>query len=571
MSQKVYVVSEKNLDEKMKKTLNTVFDNFVNDGYFTSKENIRISYDKNIQKDNYSVGDIIFVLSEEINAEEEFELHISVEKVVTIKANPCGCRGVLYGANMFLKYVREYGRNNLPEMAIKSYPATKERTVMLDCARKYFTPEWIKNFIRMISWMGYNSLELHFTEEQGIRMNIWDSDFFKSANGNDFSWICGSKSARWVENCPDPDAGKFLNAAEIVEILKTAEKYCIEIIPAFDMPGHSNYLTYTYRKYVSTLGADDEIFRYHGNVYTLSGCYENGTARFINNGGKEYTDWNDILHWKFNSCVDVTNPVARSFLLALIEDYADFFKKYGCKKFNICGDEVVLEYEGVTCAVGWTRDTFTEFMNEVAGILKAKGYKVRAFNDFLCKSAENGGGTAELDKDIEICYWDKTEGGREVEYFINQGRTIYNCISSYCYYVLRLNPSDSWQVGMDARSEDNKYFGFCPRQSAKSIWHGKERDISAGWAPHRVHTHKESEPIVTGEQLGGAYYLIWCDYAGLSTEDEIINGIDASGKYNLPERMWANIFKMWDWECEKKMSFEEFKEKTLKYGLYPGW
>ena len=107
MSQKVYVVSEKNLDEKMKKTLNTVFDNFVNDGYFTSKENIRISYDKNIQKDNYSVGDIIFVLSEEINAEEEFELHISVEKVVTIKANPCGCRGVLYGANMFLKYVRK--------------------------------------------------------------------------------------------------------------------------------------------------------------------------------------------------------------------------------------------------------------------------------------------------------------------------------------------------------------------------------------------------------------------------------------------------------------------------------
>ena len=71
MSQKVYVVSQKNLDEKMQKTLNTVFDNFVDDRYLSSKENIKISYDNNIQKDNYSTGDIIFILSEEINAEKK--------------------------------------------------------------------------------------------------------------------------------------------------------------------------------------------------------------------------------------------------------------------------------------------------------------------------------------------------------------------------------------------------------------------------------------------------------------------------------------------------------------------
>ena len=86
--------------------------------------------------------------------------------------------GLLYGANMLQKYFRAKGSKTLSGFIASDAPDTKERTVMLDCARKYYTKEWICNFIREISWMGYNTIELHFSEDGGFRMDFWDDKYY---------------------------------------------------------------------------------------------------------------------------------------------------------------------------------------------------------------------------------------------------------------------------------------------------------------------------------------------------------------------------------------------------------
>ena len=69
----------------------------------------------------------------------------------------------------------------------------------------------------------------------------------------------------------------------------------------------------------------------------------------------------------------------------------------------------------------------------------------------------------------------------------------------------------------------------------------------------------------------GGYFLIWTDYGAYATETEIWNGMDETGKYNVIERMWANIAKMWDYDLNERLEYEDFAALCLKLGHYPGY
>jgi hypothetical protein len=115
--------------------------------------------------------------------------------------------GLLYGLNMLHKCIRGYG-NNLSGFFASDVPDTKERTVMLDCARKYYTKDWICNFIRQMSWMGYNTIQLHFSEDGGFRADFWDPEYYKGSFNptNDLTWLCGSHVQSWVHDGYDVDS-----------------------------------------------------------------------------------------------------------------------------------------------------------------------------------------------------------------------------------------------------------------------------------------------------------------------------------------------------------------------------
>lgn len=422
--------------------------------------------------------------------------------------------GLFYGLRSYLK-MRKSGRISV----LTEVPLVKERVLMLDCARKYFSKDFICNLIAQMSWIGYNTLELHLTEEQGIRADIWDEDYFESEN--DYSWICGSRTASWVYDCPDPDAGRFLTAAELVEILKAAEKYHIDIIPSFNTPGHSEYLCKVFQENAP------HSFTYEGRSYTASS---------IRSG--QY------------SLIDFTDPVTKAFVHSVMTDYAKFFARYGCDRFNICADEVSLP--STVCY-----DDFVRYVNETAEVLQTMGYRVRAFNDFLCYSDAS----VPLNKDIDIVYWHTPYpvAAATAQTFLEQGRTVYNAVQNYCYYALRVfntpGYSDRPSWGLDARDEENVWWSFS-RATAERVY--------AEWEPSKLYEYTDHEKTVcNGEQLGGAYFLIWCDYAGLASEEEIW-----SGKYPLLERLWAHGTK-----CTKSnlLPYDEFTEQIAAYYEFPGF
>lgn len=484
--------------------------------------------------------DLILALTEDF-APEAYSISITPRQALICASD---ATGLLYGARMMLKTLIAEGTNALPSCVCAFTPDTKERVVMLDCARKYWSVAWIKNLLREMSWMGYNALELHMTEDQGIRCNIWSDG--PDCNGNDLSFLIGYDS-NWNTDYPDPNADKSYSADELRELVAYAEQLHIEIIPALDVPSHCDVLTSRYASYVSE--HPDFAFRCSEITYSADGMEQDGAD--IPYG--ENADFYSIRVGSTRATVDVTNPVARAFALALIEGYADFFRRLGCTKFCIGFDELAVsdadgwgDYADAHIQGGWTRrDTAADFANETAKRLTELGYaSVRAYNDVLCSDDVH----IALRPEIELYVWD-SDGAAD------GGRILHNCLQDYCYYVLRTGPDG------DARDAENYWWSF---------HHSTPKAIFNEWTPGRFFAYDEDGTPSAKNAVGGGSFLIWGDFGGWRTEKEVWDG-DEGGLYNLIDRLWSNSAKMLDWELNERCSFEEFCELRGSIRLFPGY
>lgn len=486
--------------------------------------------------------------------------------------------GLLYGLNMLQKHLRAGKSNSIKGFTTYDTPDTKERTVQLDCARKYFTVEYICNFIKEASWMGYNTLQLHFSEDGGYRADLWDPNYYVVGEfepENDFSWLCGSHVQSWVNDETDvglpnyrndPDAGKYLTTEELIQIINTCKEYHIDIIPSFDSPGHMDYITWKFEQHY--LEYPTYTFRYNNTTYypaNTDGCINyNGTTGYSSPG------------WPYYTSIDIRDTtyrgqMAQAFVFSIYEDMADFFRYYaGSTKFNIGTDEVNLTSSYLTDE--WSYSEFPGYVNELNGILNDKGYTCRMFNDFI-----NDDNVGDFDSNIEILYWNSpynsisgTAGAYDepaVSSFVNDGRVLYNCINLHTYYVLRIAPNGN--NGGDARSAACRQWEF----------YGADEDsIYNDWTPNNIRkkgVYTEPDAIVPDAQLGGAYFLTWNDYASVNTETEIWNGVydtvcDTGEFYSLRKRMWSNTIKQWNWDINSSLTFANFETIRDLLGDFPG-
>ncbi|MBQ1977393.1 MAG: family 20 glycosylhydrolase, partial [Ruminococcus sp.] len=462
-------------------------------------------------------GDIVIYAKASGYGAEQYKLVVT-DKAVVYAADD---NALLYGLNTLQKHFRQAGKNAIEGFTIIDQPDTKERTVHLDCARKYLTPEHIKNYIAEMSWMGYNALELHMSEDGGFRMDFWGDTALSQVpgmTGNDFSWVCGSNPAPWVftQYQDTADRGKYLTTEEVISICQVAKEYNMEIIPSFDTPAHVGYMAEHYYNTVkSNSNSPIRNFTYNGTNYTL--------PTQINY--REYTGSGDS-RYDF-SVLDLSNDAVKNFAYAMYNDIAAFFKYYaGSDNFNIGADEV-----GLKSSDRWNYNThFVNYVNSVNKVLKDKGYTARMYNDFLYNTNYSTI-TSGIDTDIEVVYWLPTTSSRTylrtAGFYANQGRTVYNGVNFWTYYVLRIAPT-STATHMDARDPANRQWEF---------YRNQEDHLYNEWNSSQFGAYTDSNMGAannySGDRLGGGYFMVWNDFAGLNTEVETWNGCyDEYGKYS---------------------------------------
>ena len=369
---------------------------------------------------------------------------------------------------------------------------------MLDCARKYLSPIWIKKLIYEISNVGYNALMIHFSEEMGLRL---ESTTYPWLAGGDHS-LCVWGAAHGEPECD----GKFITQDEMADIVRFAHSRGIKVIPSFDSPGHMNYAV---KKYNERYGSNiSNYFHKHGKVSIVHGSSVN----------------KEEAQLAYSRGIDISNPEAVAFAKSLYAEYGLFFRELGCTEFDIGGDELLgfgetiddslskwqnlehwdayaKERTGNPDAVAY--DAFILYMNDICDLLRSIGYtSFRMWNDDAYRDFDTGWrGVVDLDPDIEIQYWSGSanDGKNTAQFYLDKGRALYNFEARHTYYTLYSDKAPSSVTPEEIEKNWNAY----------------------------VFDSKNPDNTLEAPSAGvkGAGMCLWTDTPARQSEDELLENI----------------------------------------------
>lgn len=123
---------------------------------------------------------------------------------------------------------------SLPAVAIQDEPRFAYRGMHLDCARHFFSLDFVKEYIDLIALHGMNRFHWHITEDQGWRMEIKKYPRLTQVG----AWRSGTVIGRNSGIDDGQRHGGFYTQEQCREIVKYAADRFITVIPEIDMPGH---------------------------------------------------------------------------------------------------------------------------------------------------------------------------------------------------------------------------------------------------------------------------------------------------------------------------------------------
>lgn len=276
----------------------------------------------------------------------------------------------------------------------------------LDCGRKYFSVDQIKQIIDIMVANDFNTLELAVGND-GMRFLL--DDMSVTANGTTYS-SDDVKAGVQAGNEGYYDAGtNELTEAEMDSIFAYATEKGISIIPLINTPGHMDAI----------LNAASYV--------TEKTCSYNGSSRTI----------------------DVTNAYAVNFTLAFVNKYISYFANKGCTVFNMGCDEYANDiYSSGSMGFGNLVTTgkyssFIDYVNNMAAQVQNAGMTPMAFNDGFYFNGNTSSGT--FDTDIAISFWSSGWSGytsMSASNLAAKGHKIINTNGDW-YYILKTSNIDN--------------------------------------------------------------------------------------------------------------------------------
>ena len=126
---------------------------------------------------------------------------------------------------------------SLPAVTIEDAPRFGYRGVLLDVARWYYPPEFIKKVIDLLALYKFNALHLHLTDDQGWRLEIKKYPLLTQIGAWRKETILGQHFDPYVgDGVPH---GGFYTQEQIRDLVTYAAARYVTIIPEIEMPGHA--------------------------------------------------------------------------------------------------------------------------------------------------------------------------------------------------------------------------------------------------------------------------------------------------------------------------------------------
>jgi len=151
----------------------------------------------------------------------------------------------------------------IPAVEIMDQPRFEWRGSMFDVSRTFFDKEYI---LRHLDWLAYhkiNKFHWHLTDDNGWRMEIKKYPKLTQVG----AWRGPDEALEPAFDSGNERYGGYYTQEEMKEVVAYAAERNIEIIPEFDMPGHSKALAVSYPEVVCRHDAD--IKSVQGEVHNV--------------------------------------------------------------------------------------------------------------------------------------------------------------------------------------------------------------------------------------------------------------------------------------------------------------
>ncbi len=140
--------------------------------------------------------------------------------------------GLLYGAITLWQLASGEKPNVIPAASIRDEPKFGWRGLMLDSARHFQSPQFIKQLIDWMAVNKLNTLHWHLVDDQGWRLEIKKYPRLTELSG----WRVPATAPGAP---PLPRVGGYYTQDQVREIVAYAAARNITIVPEIEMPGHA--------------------------------------------------------------------------------------------------------------------------------------------------------------------------------------------------------------------------------------------------------------------------------------------------------------------------------------------
>ena len=209
--------------------------------YLASKLRTSTGYQLPVIKgDNEGTGNIAVVISDTESSlgEEGYKINTTIDDLTIVANQPAGAfRAVqtvrqLLPAEIEKQELVEGVSWDIPCSTVNDKPEYEYRGSHLDVTRHFFSVEDVKRYIDNMAQYKMNKLHLHLSDDQGWRLELKGKMYGESLSKLNTIGAQTSTSINGIK------AGQYTQE-DYKELVKYAADRYIEIIPEFDMPGHS--------------------------------------------------------------------------------------------------------------------------------------------------------------------------------------------------------------------------------------------------------------------------------------------------------------------------------------------
>lgn len=302
--------------------------------------------------------------------------------------------GVFYGIQALRKIVGVENSDTLllPYVRITDHPRFAYRGVHLDCARHFFSFDFMKKYIDILALHGCNQFHWHLTDDQGWRFEVKAYPELAEKASIRRETVIGHNLG--IYDGIEYGRGMFYTQEQCRELVAYAQERNINIIPEIDLPGHM----------VAALHVMPEL-----------GCT-----------GGPYEVWSvwGVSH----DVLCAGNPKVLEFLKNVLAEVADVFPS---KYIHIGGDESPRtrwekcpKCQAKMKELGLTRtaELQTYINKELEQFMTAKGRRLIGWDETL-----EGG----LSQNALVMSWRGIQGGIEAA---QQGHDVIMTPNGECYF-----------------------------------------------------------------------------------------------------------------------------------------